>query len=1101
MHARRPLVPLVCLLLLSAPVLAKKDKDKPEGEGPFKTSTFAGLAFRGIGPAVTSGRISDIAVDPTDPARYFLAVASGGVWRTVNSGTTWEPVFDDQGSYSIGCVTIDPHDPLTVWVGTGENNSQRSVSYGDGVYRSTDGGTRWTRMGLELSEHIAKIVVDPRTSDTVWVAAQGPLWAPGGERGLYKSTDGGASWQLSLEIGENTGVTDVVLDPRNPDVVYAAAYQRRRHVWTLIDGGPESAIFKSTDGGASWTKLTNGLPEADLGRIGLAVSPADPDVVYAIVEAERDEGGFFRSTDAGGNWTKRSEYVSDSPQYYQEIVADPRDPDRVYSLDTWMMVSEDGGENFRRVGNRSKHVDDHALWIDPHNTDHLRAGCDGGLYESWDRGANWAFTANLPLTQFYRVTPDNDWPFYNVYGGTQDNFTLGGPARTISLNGIANGDWIVTLGGDGFEPQIDPDNPDIVYSQYQYGGLSRFDRRSGERIDIQPQVGPDEDPLRWNWDSALIISPHSSTRLYFAAQRVFRSDDRGDHWRPISGDLTRQLARDSLEVMGRVQKADAVAKGASTSPYGNIVALSESARLEGLIYAGTDDGLVQLLEPETGEWRAASGIDGVPELSYVSDLQTSLHRTDTVFAALDNHKSGDFAPYLFRSDDRGKSWKSIVGDLPARGTVYTVVEDDVRPELLFAGTEFGVYFTIDGGRRWIRLKGGIPVIAVRDLEIQRRETDLVVGTFGRGIYILDDYSPLRRIDAGLLERPAALFAPRESWMFMPSLPLGLPAKSFQGDDYYAAPNPAFGAVLTYYLKDGLETRAERRRRTEKETEQQGRPYDYPEDEELRAEMLEHDPAVLLTIRDAEGRVVRRLDGPVTAGIHRIAWDLRFPPSTPVRLDAGDPDPFDPPPVGPMVLPGRYTVELATVVDGVVDTLGAPETIVATPLGLATLAAGDRAGLLEFQRRTADLQRAVLGAVRVVDETERRIDHLRRAIHDTPGADPDLAVELRAIENRLAALTIGLSGDPLIRRYNNPAPRSVVDRVERIVSSQWTSTAPPTGTNLDAYRIAGEGFAPLLEELRAIVEGDLPRIERRLDQVGAPWTPGRVPRWSMDDARP
>nr|NIV49398.1 glycosyl hydrolase [Gammaproteobacteria bacterium] len=479
----------VLLLLMIDPVAAAKKAKSGDGEeqgkdeGPLAAKTFTGLKLRSIGPAITSGRIGDIAVHPRDKALYYVAVASGGVWKTANAGTTWTPIFDDQGSYSIGCVTIDPNNPLVVWVGTGENNSQRSVSYGDGVYKSVDGGTTWAKMGLENSEHISKIVVDPRDSNTVWVAAQGPLWAPGGDRGLYRTQDGGENWELVLEISENTGVTDIVFDPRNPDVIYAAAYQRRRRVWTLINGGPESAIHKSTDGGATWSQLSNGLPKTDLGRIGLALSPADPDVVYAIVEAERDEGGFFRSIDAGANWEKRSDYVSGSPQYYQEIVADPHDVDRVYSLDTWLMVTEDGGKTFSRVGNRSRHVDDHALWIDPDDTDHLLIGGDGGLYESWDRGANWEFKANLPVTQFYKVTPDNATPFYNVYGGTQDNFTLGGPSRTIAINGIGNRDWFVTLGGDGFEPQIDPDNPDIVYSQYQYGGLARFDKRSGERLD------------------------------------------------------------------------------------------------------------------------------------------------------------------------------------------------------------------------------------------------------------------------------------------------------------------------------------------------------------------------------------------------------------------------------------------------------------------------------------------------------------------------------------------------------------------------------------------------------------------------------------------
>jgi photosystem II stability/assembly factor-like uncharacterized protein len=1091
---------LLALLAPAATLAARKPAQPPEeqDQGPFNAETFAGLEFRSIGPALLSGRVGDVAVNPANPAQFYVAVSSGGVWKTINDGTTWTPLFDDQGSYSIGCVALDPTNPLVVWVGTGENNSQRSVSYGDGLYKSVDGGKNWKKVGLESSEHIGKVLIDPRDTDTVYVAAQGPLWAPGGERGLYKTVDGGATWEIALEISENTGVTDVVLDPRDPDVLYAAAYQRRRHVWTLIDGGPESAIYKSTDAGASWEKLERGLPEADMGRIGLAVSPADPDVVYAIIEAERDEGGFFRSTDAGSTWEKRDDYLSGSPQYYQEIVADPRNVDRVYSLDTWLHVTEDGGLTWRKVGEKAKHVDNHALWINPENTDHLIAGCDGGVYESWDRGATWQYKANLPVTQFYKIAADNDTPFYNVYGGTQDNNTLGGPSRSTSANGIVNSDWFVTLGGDGFKPQIDPENPDIVYSQYQYGELARYDRKSGERIDIQPQPGPGEEGLRWNWDSALIISPHSSTRLYFAAQKIFRSDDRGDSWTAVSPDLTRQIDRNTLEVMGRVQKADAVAKGDSTSYYGNIVSLSESPLVEGLLYAGTDDGLVQVLEPGSSDWRRIESFPGVPELSYVADLETSRHDADTLFAAFDNHKSGDFRPYLLRSGDRGRSWTSIAGDLPERGTVYTVVEDHVNPALLFAGTEFGVFFTVDGGVKWVQLEGGIPVIAVRDLEIQRRESDLVVGTFGRGIYILDDYAPLREVDDAMLEKEAWLFPVKPAWMFMHSAPFGLTGKSMQGDGFYTAPNPPFGAVLTYYLKDELATLEKTRLRREKEAEEQGQTAPYPTWDELRAESREIDPAVVLTVSDEEGNVVRRIEGPTCAGLHRVSWDLRYPPADPVQLEEPtDVSPWDDPRLGSMVLPGDYEVSLAKRVGGTLTPLGEPQRVMAMPLNNATLPAEDKRELHAFQRQVAGLQRAVLGASRSAEEAQDRIDHLRHAVLDTPGADVALLDELDGLETRLKDLLLELHGDPVRQSRNEPTPPSIQSRVQRIVRGQWTSTSAPTSTNREAYRIAGEAFAVVLGGLQRLIESDLEELESRLERAGAPWTPGRVPRWAPE----
>ncbi|MGZ7033023.1 MAG: WD40/YVTN/BNR-like repeat-containing protein, partial [Thermoanaerobaculia bacterium] len=523
-HAASPAPP-------AAPV-AKKYDDK----------IFSGLELRNIGPAITSGRVIDIAVDPRDTRTWFVATAGGGVWKTTNNGTTFAAVLEDAAS--IGCVTIDPNTSLTVWAGSGENNSQRSVSWGDGVYKSIDGGKTWTNVGLAKSEHIGKIVVDPRNSNVVYVAAQGPLWSPGGDRGLYKTTDGGKTWKAVLTISENTGVTDVVLDPSNSDILYAASYQRRRHVYTLINGGPESAIYKSIDAGATWNKLTKGLPEEQLGRIGLAVPNSK--TVYAIIEAARKAGGFYRSTDAGASFEKMSKYSGGGAQYYAEIFVDPNNADRIYAMDVYARVSDDAGKTFHKIGETFKHVDNHVIWIDPANSDHLIMGCDGGVYESFDRTKNWNFKANLPITQFYRISADDALPFYNVYGGTQDNYCLAGPSRTATSNGIQNSDWYTTVVGDGFRTMPDPKNPNILYGESQYGNLGRYDKRTGELLDIQPQPTAGMDPLRQNWDSPLVISPHDSNRLYFAAQYLFRSDDRGNSWKAISGDLTRQIDRNKL---------------------------------------------------------------------------------------------------------------------------------------------------------------------------------------------------------------------------------------------------------------------------------------------------------------------------------------------------------------------------------------------------------------------------------------------------------------------------------------------------------------------------------------------------------------------------
>ncbi len=1090
------LIASMSIAALGAPGAVARAADSQAQPGPLNPGTFAGLELRCLGPAMTSGRISDFAVDPQKPWIYYVAVSSGNVWKTVNSGTTFEPIFDDQGSYSIGCVTLSPSNPLVVWVGTGENNSQRSVGYGDGVYRSIDGGKSWKNMGLTRSEHIGMIAVDPRDPNVVYVAAQGPLWSAGGDRGLYKTIDGGATWTCILSISENTGVNEVHLDPRNPDVLYASAYQRRRHVWTLIDGGPESAIYKSTDAGKTWAKLTNGLPTEDLGRIGLAVSPADPEVVYAIVEAANKAGGIFRSVDGGVNWEKRSDYMSDSPQYYNELVADPHNRERVYAINVRMAVTEDGGTSWTPLGQRSKHVDDHALWIDPANTDHLLVGCDGGIYETYERGENWEFKANLPITQFYRVCVDQDVPFYNVYGGTQDNASLRAPSRTISGSGITNADWIVTTGGDGYETQVDPTDANIIYAQSQYGGLVRYDHGTGETLDIQPQSGRGEPPLRWNWDTPLLLSPHSPTRLYFAANRLFRTDDRGNSWRPISPDLTRQIDRNQLEVMGALQSVDAVAKSASTSFYGNSVALTESPLVEGLLYVGTDDGLIQVTEDGGATWRKIEEVKGVPPLTYVSELTASCHEPNTVFAAFDNHKNGDFRPYLFRSVDRGRSWTSIAGDLPERGTVYTLEQDHVRPELLFAGTEFGVYFTVDGGRHWVGLKGGFPTIIVRDIELQRRENDLVVGTFGRGIYVLDDYTPLRQVSAErLAEEETILFPVKDAWLYNENTPWGGRGKASLGDDFYYAENPPYGAVFTYYLKEGLKTRARVRHEAEKKARETKQRIGYPSWDELRQEDREEEPLILFTITDERGDIVREITGPAAKGIRRVVWDLHHPPVGPASTTPWSPRaPWSTPPRGPAVAPGIYTVRMAQRQGDVTTPLGEPQRFEVKPLGRATLPTQDWAGLHAFQLQTAELYRSVQGAVRLAGEARSRIDHIQAALRDTPAADPALVERARALELRLADLCLELEGDGTISSRNEPTPPSIRDRIGHIVWGGWESTADPTQTHRDAYALAAEQFAGVLEQLTRLVTTDLATLEDDLEAARAPWTPGRVPRW-------
>ncbi|MFL6231150.1 MAG: VPS10 domain-containing protein, partial [Pyrinomonadaceae bacterium] len=1023
------------------PEEATRQDQPPRRPEPMSAPTFAGLRLRSIGPAFTSGRVVGFGVDPKDHSHYFVASASGGVWRTENGGTTFRSVFDNEGSYSIGWIVVDQKNPLNVWVGTGENNSQRSVSYGDGLYKSEDGGKTWRNVGLKKSEHIGRIVIDPRDSNVVYVAAQGPLWGPGGDRGLYKTTDGGKTWKNILSISENTGVTDVVIDPDNPDTLLAASYQRRRHYWTLINGGPEGALYKTTDAGATWKKIRAGLPPGDLGRIGLAISPADSNVVYATVEATEGRGGIFRSSDRGESWERRNPYDT-TAMYYARVVADPKEVDRIYVMNVLIQVSDDGGRTLRGLGERSKHVDNHDIWIDPDNTNHYLVGCDGGVYESWDRGANWNFKSNLPVTQLYDVTTDNATPFYNVYGGAQDNFNFGGPSRTRNQNGIVNADWFVTLGGDGFRTQVDPTDPNTIYTEFQNGSISRFDKRTGERVGIQPEIGRGEEPLRWNWDSPFIISPHSHTRLYFAADKLFRSDDRGDSWRVVSGQLSRGLNRDVLPVMGRVWSVDAVARHASTAFYGNGSALSESPKKDGLIYVGTDDGLINVTEDAGKNWRRIDKLAGVPENAYVSRLLASNQDVNTVYAAFDNHQNADFKPYLLKSTDAGRTWTSITANLPENGPVLAIAEDHVNPNLLFVGNEYGLWFSIDGGAKWVQLKGNLPTIAVHDIAIQQRENDLVVGTFGRGIYILDDYTPLRLLRPEMLTQEATLFPVKNTMMYIQAQPIGGNGKSFQGESYFNADNPPYGATFTYYLKEALRTRRQMRQEAERAALRNNQAIAIPTAEQLRAEEDEEAPAIIFTITDSAGTIVRRMTAPAGSGIQRANWDLRYAPVSVTGAPGGGG--FGGGGGGggggqgggggfggggsTLVLPGTYKVSMAKRVNGVMTPLGTPQQFDVTVEGREGMTAADRLALVDFQRRVTRLQRAVTGAMATAAALKPRLTAIKGALLNTPDPGNKMIDQATRLEDRTDAILLALQGDTVLRQRNENTPPSISDRV-------------------------------------------------------------------------
>lgn len=1056
----------------------------------INSALFSALNFRSVGPAVTSGRISDFAVNPKNPSEYYVATASGGVWKTTNKGITYTSIFDGQGSYSIGCITMDPSNTAAIWVGTGENNNQRSVGYGDGVYKSEDGGKTWKNMGLKTSEHIAKIIVDPTNADIVYVAAYGPVWSEGGERGVYKTTDGGKTWKCIKEVSKYTGCNDLIMDPRNPQVLYAAFHQRMRKVFTYIGGGPESALYKSADGGATWTKMENGLPGGDLGRIGIDLSPVNPDIIYAVVEGKDGKGGVYRSVDRGASWTKQSGLFT-SGNYYQELTCDPHDKDKIYVTDTWYKVSYDGGKTFSNLGEINKHIDNHVIWIDPKDPNHLLVGCDGGIYESYDHAGSYDFKSNLPVTQFYKVSTDNALPFYGIHGGTQDNLSLGGPSRTTSANGIVNADWYVTSLGDGFETQVDPTDANIVYAQSQYGGLVRFDRKNGEYLPIRPVEGENEAPYRWNWDAPLTISQHNPKRLYFGANKVFRTNDQGNSWEVISPDLSRQIDRNKLEVMGRVWSVDAIAKNGSTDIFGQTTSIAESALDDQTLWVGTDDGLIHLTRDQGRTWTKFDNLPGVPSMSYVHQIIASQHDINTAYVCFNHHRYGDFKPYVLKTNDGGKTWTSIAGNLPERGSVYTIAEDHINKELLFVGTEFGCFTTLDGGKNWIGLTSGLPTIAVRDIEIQRRENDLVLATFGRGFYVLDDYSPLRQITPQELEKEALICDIKDALMFIPRFPLGLRDKGHLGSSFFSTPNPEMGAVITWYLKEDVKKIKDLRKEREKKALEDKKTVFYPSHDSLRMEDNEKDPFLLFTITDARGNVIRHLKEKAGKGMHRLTWDLRTAPPDPV-LGRYTPEPdqlFGSAPRGHLVAPGTYNVTLHLYQNGASKKMAGPEPFNVKLLNEASLPATDITKTVAFCNQVSDASRKMDATMDLMQQLKTRIKNAELAVQDMPAPAEDILKTLHEISQSLQPIELALSGDRSLAGREFETVPSVGDRISTVMYSIWNTTTEIPATHVQSLNIAIRQMEALTPKLKE-ADAKLKVLESELTAKGAPYTPGR-----------
>ena len=1081
------LLTLVCCLICPALALAEEtaaDEKKPD--------PYEGLKWRNIGPAFMSGRIADIDWDPNDNSVWYVGVGSGGVWKTINAGVTWTPVFDKQTSYSIGNVTVDPSNPHRIWVGTGEDVGGRHVGFGDGIYRSDDAGKTWVKKGLENSQHISTILVHPDDSNTVWVAVQGPLWTKGGERGFFMTTDGGETWEKTLGGGEWTGVTDIKMDPRNPDVLYAATWQHHRTVAAYMGGGPESGIHKSTDGGRTWAQLKTGLPEGNKGKIGLAISPQNPDVIYAAIELNRREGGVWRSDNRGGSWVKGADAVGGGtgPHYYQEIFASPHQFDRLYLVGPTVQKSEDGGKTFSPMAHPNQHGDMHAIMFHPTDPNYIMMGTDGGLYESFDLGATWRYMENLPVTQYYKLALDDAEPFYNIYGGTQDNNTQGGPSRTDNVHGIRTADWYVVLGGDGHQPATEPGNPDILYAQWQQGNLTRVDLTTGESVYIKPQPAAGDPPERYNWDSPILVSSHNPTTLFFGSQRVWRSDNRGDSWTAISTDLTRNEDRMLMPLMDQTWGWDAPWDMYAMSDYNTITSLAESPLEEGLLYAGTDDGLIHVSQNGGKEWRKieVGNLPGVPKTAFVNDIRADLHDADTVYVALDNHKYGDFSPYLLVSRNRGKSWQSITDGIPDRHLVWRVVQDHEQARLLFAATEFGVFVSFNGGDSWAKFSAGMPTISIRDLQIQRREDDLVAASFGRGFFVLDDYSALRELAGDTLEQEAVLFPTRDAdWYFERGV-LGATRKGSQGDQLYVADNPPFGAVLTYHLAEGFMTAEKQRQEQEKAALKDNKAVEFPGWDSVIDEQRETAPALKLVIKNSDGQVIRRIEAPTKKGFHRVAWDLRHPYSGSVETP---PNWQGLPPSGFMAIPGQYSAELVLIKDGASRVLDGPVSFAVNRLYEPALKGAPLEEVNAFWTELAQVSGQVSAATYALDDAVEDVEILYKMLAASATSPGDLESTLHQLRQELYVLEEALSG--------NQSKGSIGAYDEhRITSWLWhayggvsDSTYGPTPAHRQSLDNAKTSFAPVRDRLNSIMNEELPAIRRALNERGAPWGRGQA----------
>ncbi len=1047
--------------------------DVPSGTAVL-AAALKNLEFREIGPAIMGGRIDDFAVVESDPDIVYVGVASGGVWKTTNGGTTWEPIFDKEAVSTIGDVTLAPSDPSIIWVGTGEPNNRQSSSWGAGVYKSTDAGKTWTNVGLADSQHIGRIAIHPTNPNIVYVAALGHLWGANKERGVYKTTDGGKTWTQSLFINEDTGAVDIAMDPQSPDTLYAAAYERRRTAFGFDGGGPDGGLYKTTDGGATWKKLTKGLPYAeggDVGRIGVSIFRHNPNVVYAIIQHAK--GGIFRSEDKGETWTKMGD-TNPRPSYYSQIVVDPNNDLRIWVLGAPMYYSEDGGKTF--VTNRVSriHGDFHAMWINPHDSNHMIVGSDGGIHWSHDGGRTWEFVNAVPLGQFYEVGYDMRKPYW-ICGGLQDNGSWCGPSATLFQAGITNDEWFRVGGGDGFYAQVDPTDAATVYVESQDGNLLRRDLRTNEARVIRPEPKEGEPRYRFQWNTPVAISAHDHNTIYYGGNFLFKSTDRGDTWTKLSGDLTTGADRAKLPILGKVPDQNTLSRNDGVENYPCITTISESPLTTAVLWVGTDDGNLQVTRDGGQTWKnVADRVPGVPKGTYVSRVVASRYAGGGAYVTFDGHRSNDFNAYAFLTTDYGETWKAISGGLSAQdGTAHVIREHPRNPNLLFLGTEFGAFVSFNRGANWVSLKTNLPTVPVDDIAIHPRENDLILGTHGRSIWILDDITPLEKLDSKALNSDLYLFdiRPATAWRVYGN-------KGNTGFKFFIAHNPPYGALVDYYLK---------------------------------SKPGEKEP-VRITILDKDGKEVReitcggaaasgagagrpRRPGPgaggppcgAKEGINRSSWDLRYTPAaepTPEQREAMEQG-YSFGPRGPLVEPGEYTVKVA------VGSNEASKTVTVEEDPRITITPADRASrhqavaqLYELAKTATRGQRTITGlktSLAAAMESWKREGGPKIPENIQKAADA-LAKQVDEISGKFVSppQPMGSAGPPLTY---TPPPFS--QRIGRLMGAVEGYTAAPTSQQAEEVETLSKQLSETMGRLQKLIDEDLASLNKMMNEAGIP----------------